>query len=329
MTRYNSFVLGKEKFYTDDFVFVANEETVKRQKANDGGANGSQLRRADNGWVARILEIRASDEQHVYARVYWMYWPEELPAGTHCGRKTIRGGGRQPYHGQHELIASNHMDVINAVSVTMAAEVNHWIETDEDDTQPALYWRQAYNLNTSQLSPAKEVCRCEMPAHPDKLLIRCSSHECGKWMHEDCLRHDALMRVYERLGKKMPQIFEGEPDVKKEEPPPEGLVSPPATDAEKKEAEDKPSLQLNDIKLPLFVGGSRPSPSPGAGARGRSSTPKKALKKEPYKGLFEAEIRLNDGPTAWQIKDLRSNVDGGSKTWLEQTYCMFCNQSID
>ena len=48
--------------------------------------------------------------------------------------------------------ASHPVDVINAVSVTMAAEVNHWIETDEDDTQPALYWRQAYNCNTSQLS---------------------------------------------------------------------------------------------------------------------------------------------------------------------------------
>lgn len=44
------------------------------------------------------------------------------------------------------------VDVINAVSVTMAAEVNHWIETDEDDTQSALYWRQAFNCNTSQLS---------------------------------------------------------------------------------------------------------------------------------------------------------------------------------
>lgn len=176
-----------------------------------------------------------------------------------------------------------------------------------------------------------------MPAHPDKLLIRCSSPQCGKWMHEECLRHDALMRVYERLGKKSPQIFEGELDgVKKEEPPPpEGLVSPPATDAEKKEAEDRPPLQqLNDIKLPLFVGGPRPSPSPAAaaaavGARGRSSTPKKGVKKEPYKGLFEAEIRLDDGPTAWQIKDLRPDVDGGSRAWLEQAYCMFCSQSID
>jgi len=60
----------------------------------------------DDGWVARILEIRASDEHHVYARVYWMYWPDELPPNTQDGRKTVQG--RQSYHGKAELIASNH-----------------------------------------------------------------------------------------------------------------------------------------------------------------------------------------------------------------------------
>ncbi len=65
-------------------------------------------KKSDDDWVARILEIRASDEHHVYARVYWMYWPDELPQGTHDGRKTIQG--RQPYHGLNELVASNHSE---------------------------------------------------------------------------------------------------------------------------------------------------------------------------------------------------------------------------
>jgi hypothetical protein len=63
-------------------------------------------KKSDDDWVARILEIRASDEHHVYARIYWMYWPDELPQGTHDGKKTVQG--RQPYHGLNELIASNH-----------------------------------------------------------------------------------------------------------------------------------------------------------------------------------------------------------------------------
>ena len=35
-----------------------------------------------------------------------MYWPDELPAGTVDGKKTVQG--RQPYHGVNELVASNH-----------------------------------------------------------------------------------------------------------------------------------------------------------------------------------------------------------------------------
>ncbi len=63
-------------------------------------------KKSGDDWVARILEIRASDEHHVYARVCWMYWPDELPQGTRAGKKAIRG--RQPYHGINELVASNH-----------------------------------------------------------------------------------------------------------------------------------------------------------------------------------------------------------------------------
>lgn len=177
--------VGKEKFQTDDYVFVANEDSVKRQKTGDAGTNGAASRRANSDWVARILEIRALDELHVYARVYWMYWPDELPANTQVGGKVIRGG-RQPYHGKHELVASNHsefefwiyrltcvhadmagmlVDVINAVSVTVHAQVNHWVETDEEDSQDSLYWRQALNCNTSRLSVR------ELPCVPVYVLI--------------------------------------------------------------------------------------------------------------------------------------------------------------
>lgn len=78
---------------------------MKRERA--GGAK-EPIKKSDDDWVARILEIRASDEHHVYARVYWMYWPDELPRGSRDGRKIVRG--RQPYHGTNELIASNHSE---------------------------------------------------------------------------------------------------------------------------------------------------------------------------------------------------------------------------
>lgn len=82
---------------------MANDEALERQKA--GKISKNHVGPGDF-WVARILEIRAADEHHVYARVCWMYSPDELPVATMAGKKT--SAGRQPYHGMNELIASNH-----------------------------------------------------------------------------------------------------------------------------------------------------------------------------------------------------------------------------
>lgn len=115
MTRYGSFVLEGVNYYCDTFVYVANEASLARQRsaAGAGGAGsvGAQSSigapdRSEDHWVARILEIRASDEHHVYVRVFWMYWPDELAEGTRYGGRQVQG--RQPYHGASELIASNH-----------------------------------------------------------------------------------------------------------------------------------------------------------------------------------------------------------------------------
>jgi hypothetical protein len=87
-------------------------------------------------YIARVLEVRAGDAAHVYLRVYWLYRPEELP------------GGRQPHHGCSELIASNHMDIIEALTVVDRATVIHWDE-DPDKPWPArdqLFWRQTFDL---------------------------------------------------------------------------------------------------------------------------------------------------------------------------------------
>ena len=44
------------------------------------------------------------------------------------------------------------MDVINVVSVTAPAIVNQWIESDDEEIEAALYWRQAYDCRKPQLS---------------------------------------------------------------------------------------------------------------------------------------------------------------------------------
>lgn len=135
--------MGEETFGANDFISV-NHSNV---------ANGELLTTEDEKqfWVARVLEIRAKDSQNVYLRVFWCYWPNELPMGS------------QSYHGKDELIVSNQMEIIDAMTVASKASVSHWLEKDEEKVLDALYWRQTFNFQTQTLSvstlPAPTVPR--------------------------------------------------------------------------------------------------------------------------------------------------------------------------
>lgn len=212
MTRYNSFVLNNVKYFAENFIYVANDLSIKKR---DPKQDAPTIQRRETEWVARILEIRARDEHHVFARVYWMYWPDELPAKTRDRKRIVEG--RQSYHGQGELVASNHMDIINVVSVTEPAIVKHWFEENDEETQDSLYWRQAYDVRSQELSTVELVCGCNTPANPDKLLVGCSSESCKKWLHEECIKDQALRATFERLGTDKPHIPVKEEKVDKKE----------------------------------------------------------------------------------------------------------------
>lgn len=89
-------------------MYVANDTSVERQqRANDDPDRSDRVGLKEH-WVARVLEIRALDEHHVYARVYWMYSPDDLPP------KSAADQGRVPEqvadYSHNELIASNHSE---------------------------------------------------------------------------------------------------------------------------------------------------------------------------------------------------------------------------
>ena len=119
------------KYAVNDFVLVNNGEIAKGDQGEDNVGF----------WPAKILEIRASDPAHVYVRVYWLYWPEDLPCG------------REDYHGQSEMIASSHHDIISATTVSEKIDVRYY-EEHEDNAPPAegFFWRQTYNPHTQRLS---------------------------------------------------------------------------------------------------------------------------------------------------------------------------------
>ncbi|EXL65211.1 hypothetical protein FOPG_18555 [Fusarium oxysporum f. sp. conglutinans race 2 54008] len=259
MTSYNSFILNNVKYYSEEFVQVANEVTIELQQAESDGK----------------------------------------------------------------------VDIINVVSVTGPVTVNQWIESDDEEITDELYWRQAYDCRTLELST----------------LIGCTSSECGKWMHQECMTRDILMQVYGRLGTDKPHRTEGSTVEKKK---PEEATDPLSPiDAEEQKTQS--TVNVRDGTTPDYIHVKkavretrRKTESPTAGATpskfiatasvkglAKGVRKKKIADSKPYQGLFEANLKMQDGPTAWEIRDLRENVTGGDKTWTEEASCLECGANID
>ena len=133
--------MGDEKVTTDEYVFVNHSGGEGKQgKEAHGEQRPAEHGDVRNYWVAQVKEVAAADAHHVYIRVLWLYWPEELP------------GGAQPYHGQSELVLSNHMDIIDALAVAGRAPVRYWAERDEEDIPAGFFWRQRYTFHDEALS---------------------------------------------------------------------------------------------------------------------------------------------------------------------------------
>ena len=123
--------MSNKTFGVNDYIYINHSDA----------RIGDDVPETGHFWVARVLEIRAMNQSNVFLRVYWMYWPDELP------------NGRQPYHGRQELVASNHMEIVDAMTVSDGADVVHVAENDEDaSTVDGLYWRQTFDCLTNKVS---------------------------------------------------------------------------------------------------------------------------------------------------------------------------------
>jgi hypothetical protein len=164
-------------------------------------------------------------------------------------------------------------------------------------------------------------------------------------MHYECLTHDVLMQVYERLGTDKPHRTEG--PILNEEKAEEGTRPLSPTDAEEKETqptidvrsgETQDNVHVKEVvrERPLETKNStpRPTPSRSISAAPAKGSAKKGRKKKtgdykPYEGLFEANLKMQEGPAAWEIRDLRENITGGEKSWTEKAYCLICGAGIE
>ncbi|KAL2207228.1 hypothetical protein CC79DRAFT_1321349 [Sarocladium strictum] len=316
--RYKSFRLNDTSYTSGQFVYVANPDTVETQRKMG-------VRIPTDEWVAKILEIRAVNEQNVFARVAWMYWPQELPKRTLDRGKYVQG--RQPYHGKHELVASNHMDIIHAMSVTEHAKVDQWVESEQDSLLDALYWRQGFDTRTMELSSVSLTCKCKTPANPDNTLIGCTATECGQWLHKECLEDDILTKTWETrvIGASAVKQEEGTNGEKKTEPSAEPSAEPEQfSNGIKKESSSARSTPRR---------GTSSTPIPTAGALGRTGSVRGRGKKgpapKPYLGKFEATLRTDDGSARFDMKDLREGVPEAERTWTEAVHCLVCQHTIE
>ncbi|KAF5704669.1 hypothetical protein FMUND_12397 [Fusarium mundagurra] len=142
LKKFKSFLLNRVDYYVGHFVKVANKATVEQQKSRSN--QETNYTKPGDYWVAYILEIRASDKHHIYILVYWMYWPDDLPSGARIDRKYVQG--RQPYHGANELIATNHMEVINVASITEPVVVEQLIESNDEEPGANIDVREVQHL---------------------------------------------------------------------------------------------------------------------------------------------------------------------------------------
>jgi len=200
MKKYNNFIIQGEVYKNNQFVFVRGENTPK-DKDTEG--------QPKDFWVARILQVRAKNAQHVYALIAWMYWPEELPPPSQKSKDMeSKDSGKRTYHGGHELIASNYMEVLDVLSFAGKADVFHWLEED-DNLQHKLYWRQTFNRETNALSKLREHCICGGYFNPEKTMFICDNSSCKVWLHKECLIEDILAKTYSRLIEGQDDTLDG------------------------------------------------------------------------------------------------------------------------
>ncbi|KAF3939919.1 hypothetical protein ABW19_dt0203150 [Dactylella cylindrospora] len=171
LRNYSSFVVSGSHFNKGEIVEV-NWDIIREDEVDDDDES--------KPWIARVLEIRAADPSHVYLRVAWFYWPEQLPNGP------------ESYHGQNEIIESNHCDIIDVMTVMGPAEVMKWNEDDDELELQGYYYRQKFDYLTKSLSKPKSFCICGRHQNPDDTITHCPT--CNLWMHERCIIADAALR---------------------------------------------------------------------------------------------------------------------------------------
>ncbi|KAK5950890.1 hypothetical protein OHC33_007961 [Knufia fluminis] len=198
--QYTNVKLQTETFSKGDIIYVCNKDPPPEPPPTSL-ADGEYLEyERQNFWVGKIVESRATDDRNVFLLVAWLYWPHEIPQHL-PGAKEAR-----QYYGQGELVLSNYLDVIDAMTISNKAEITWYNEKDDNQlgNPSARYWRQSFDARTcatdkkakNLLSKLRTLCKCDKPHNPDQKLWHCPNKGCGNWNHNECLLDDIGKRAW-------------------------------------------------------------------------------------------------------------------------------------
>ncbi|KAL8670726.1 MAG: hypothetical protein Q9168_004753 [Polycauliona sp. 1 TL-2023] len=190
LTKYNSFIIHNHKHGVHHYALVSRFQPLP--KIHDPCEIDEEVI-----YPARILEIRAKDAKNVYIRLYWLYMPDHLPSG------------RQPYHGKDELIATNHMEIVDASRVIKPITVVDLRRREGSGPTPEMYWRQTFHVLTEEVSPPQSHCICANPVCPDDTLVRCTNPQCALTLHGKCIEDAKLAKLH--LQQQQPQSVQIQP----------------------------------------------------------------------------------------------------------------------
>lgn len=177
------------------------------------------------------------------------------------------------------------------------------------------------------------------------MLVRCSSSDCGQWMHIDCLHKDVLERVHGRLFTEQPRVSAIQTSVIDtcstiQQRPVRAPVNAAMMEYER-------PFDINSVKAEINTGvpaksreeGELLSVEQSPPARTQSSRQSEGVNRKKtgsprrsgaktYPELFQATLRMT-GPMVWEVNDLRSSFDRSAQTWLEPVLCLLCGADLN
>ncbi|KAH8800738.1 hypothetical protein F5884DRAFT_540720 [Xylogone sp. PMI_703] len=294
MKTYANFIMRGKLYTKKDFVYVKGEGASPEHE---------EEHEHESPWVARMLQIKAKDPQHVYALVAWMFWKHQLPH-KELKQASLPDPKMATYHGNNELIASNYMDVLDVLSIEGKAEVNHWLEESDEEHRPSgLYWRQTLNRKTKQLSQIKTHCICNGHYNPDSIMFVCDNKKCKIWFHPECLIDYVLKKTHKNLEE----------------------ITKSKTTLQPAESASVVSAYFDDVR-------SKPDTRNMVSIVGKEVTkrksPKKLSEKKDCEYFFKAIIKEDKKRPEFEITDLRKDSDG-IKTWSEPIICPKCGTPLE